>query len=128
MIEKVKRLLTGETLRYLIFGVLTVIVNTVSFKLLNLMMGDIAANTVAFFIAVLFAYWTNSQFVFRTGMAWRSFAEFMAMRICTLPIDDGGMWLLLKLGVNDLIAKVFVNAVIIILNYLASKLFIFKKK
>ena len=128
MIEKVKKLLTGETLRYLIFGVLTVIVNTVSFKLLNLLMGDIAANTVAFFIAVLFAYWTNSQFVFRTGMAWKSFGEFMAMRICTLPIDDGGMWMLLRLGVNDLVAKVFVNAVIIVLNYLASKLFIFKKK
>lgn len=128
MIDKIKKLLTGETLRYLIFGVLTVIVNTVSFKLLGLLMGDIAANTIAFFIAVLFAYWTNSQFVFRTGMAWRSFAEFMAMRICTLPIDDGGMWLLLRLGVNDLIAKVFVNAVIIVLNYLASKLFIFKKK
>ncbi len=128
MIEKVKKLLTGETLRYLIFGVLTVIVNTVSFKLLNLLMGDIAANTIAFFIAVLFAYWTNSRFVFRTGMAWKSFWEFMAMRICTLPIDDGGMWMLLRLGVNDLVAKVFVNAVIIVLNYLASKLFIFKKK
>ena len=128
MIEKVKNLLTGETLRYLIFGVLTVIVNTVSFKLLNLFMGDIAANTVAFFIAVLFAYWTNSMFVFRTGIAWRSFAEFMVMRVCTLPIDDGGMWLLLNLGVNDLIAKVFVNGVIIVINYLASKLFIFKKK
>lgn len=128
MTEKLKTFLKGETFRYLIFGVLTVIVNTVSFKLLNLVMGDIASNTLAFFIAVLFAYWTNSQFVFCTGSSWKSFVEFMTMRICTLPIDDGGMWLLLNAGVNDLIAKTMVNAIIIVLNYLASKLFIFKKK
>lgn len=76
-------------------------------------------NTLAFFLAVLFAYWTNSQFVFRTGMAWRSFLEFMTMRLCTLPLDDGGMWLLLTLGVN---------MVIIVINYLISKLIIFKKR
>ena len=128
MVDRLKQFLTGETLRDLIFGVLTVVVNTVSFKLLNLVMDDIAANTLAFFIAVLFAYLTNSEFVFRTGMAWKSFLEFMAMRICTLPIDDGGMWLLLTLGVNDLVAKCAVNVVIIVINYLASKLVIFKEK
>ena len=49
------------------------------------------------------------------------------MRIGTLIIDDGGMWLLLQNGVNDLAAKIVVNAVIIVINYLASKLLIFKK-
>ena len=128
MIEKFKLFLRSETFRYLACGVLTVVVNTFAYKFLNFMMGDIEANTLAFFIAVLFAYWTNSVFVFQTGIAAKSFVEFMAMRICTLPIDDGGMFLLLNIGVNDLIAKVSVNAVIIVLNYLASKLFIFKKK
>ena len=128
MSEKARALLKGETFRYLIFGVLTVAVNTVSYKLLDLVMGSLPANTLAFFIAVLFAYWTNSRFVFRTGSSWKSFIEFMAMRLCTLPIDDGGMWLLLRLGVNDLLAKCVVNAVIIVLNYLFSKLIIFRKK
>lgn len=128
MVEKLRLFLRGETFRYLIFGVLTVIVNTVSFLLLDLVMGKLAANTLAFFLAVLFAYWTNSQFVFQTGMAWRSFLEFMTMRLCTLPLDDGGMWLLLTLGVNDLLAKCAVNAVIIVINYLVSKLIIFKKR
>ena len=82
MIDKIRRFLTGETLRYLIFGVFAVVVNTASFLLLDLVMGKLAANTLAFFLTVLFAYWTNSQFVFRTGMAWRSFLEFMAMRLC----------------------------------------------
>ena len=128
MIDKIKGFLTAETLRYLIFGVLAVVVNTASFLLLDLIMGEIAANTLAFFLTVLFAYWTNSQFVFRTGMAWKSFLEFMAMRLCTLPLDDGGMWLLLTLGVNDLLAKCAVNVVIIAINYLISKLIIFKKR
>ena len=128
MIDKIRRFLTGETLRYLIFGVFAVVVNTASFLLLDLVMGKLAANTLAFFLTVLFAYWTNSQFVFRTGMAWKSFLEFMTMRLCTLPLDDGGMWLLLTLGVNDLLAKCVVNAVIIVINYLISKLIIFKKR
>ena len=128
MIDKIRRFLTGETLRYLIFGVFAVVVNTASFLLLDLVMGKLAANTLAFFLTVLFAYWTNSQFVFRTGMAWKSFLEFMTMRLCTLPLDDGGMWLLLTLGVNDLLAKCAVNVVVIVINYLISKLIIFKKR
>lgn len=128
MVEKLRLFLRGETFRYLVFGVLTVVVNTASFLLLDLVMGKLAANTLAFFLAVLFAYWTNSQFVFQTGMAWRSFLEFMTMRLCTLPLDDGGMWLLLTLGVNDLLAKCVVNVVIIVINYLVSKLIIFKKR
>lgn len=128
MVEKLRLFLRGETFRYLVFGVLTVVVNTASFLLLDLVMGKLAANTLAFFLAVLFAYWTNSQFVFQTGMAWRSFLEFMTMRLCTLPLDDGGMWLLLTLGVNDLLAKCAVNVVIIVINYLVSKLIIFKKR
>ncbi len=128
MVEKLRLFLKSETFRYLVFGVLTVVVNTAAFLLLNLVMGELAANTLAFFLAVLFAYWTNSQFVFQTGMAWKSFLEFMAMRLCTLPLDDGGMWLLLTLGVNDLLAKCAVNVVIIVINYLVSKLIIFKKR
>lgn len=128
MSEKARALLKGETFRYLVVGVLTVAVNTVSYKLLDMVMESLPANTLAFFIAALFAYWTNSQFVFRTGSSWKSFIEFMAMRLCTLPIDDGGMWLLLHLGVDDLLAKCVVNGVIIVLNYLFSKLIIFRKK
>ena len=128
MTEKLLKLLRGETFRYLVFGVLTVVVNIAAYKLLALAMGSMAANTLAFFIAVLFAYWTNSTFVFRASHTWKNFLEFMGMRIGTLVIDDGGMWLLLAAGVHDLIAKCVVNVVIIVINYLASKLIIFRKK
>ena len=96
--------LAKETLAYLVFGILTVVMNIVAYKLLNLAMGDMAANTLAFFIAVLFAYWTNSSFVFRAEHTWRNFGQFMAMRIGTLFIDDGGMYLLLMWQVDDIIA------------------------
>lgn len=117
-----------ETFRYLVFGVLTVVVNVVSYRVLEPVCGSMPANTAAFFIAVLFAYWTNSTFVFHAGHTWKNFLQFMGMRIGTLAVDDGGMWLLLKWGCNDIVAKCVVNVLIIIINYAASKIIIFRKK
>ena len=117
-----------ETLRYLIFGILTVIVNIGTYRFLTIVFTPLVANTIAFFIAVLFAYWTNSTFVFQTGCSWRSFSQFILMRIGTLLIDNGGMWLMLSAAWNDLFAKCVVNVVIIVINYLVSKLLIFRKR
>ena len=58
----------------------------------------------------------------------RTFFEFMAMRIGTLFIDNGGMYLMLNWNWNDLAAKCIVNFIIIALNYILSKLLIFKNK
>ena len=128
MVRRMRGLFPGETLRYLVFGVLTVVVNIASYRVLELVCGSMAANTAAFFIAVLFAYWTNSTFVFRVRHTWKNFMQFMGMRIGTLVVDDGGMWLLLRWGCNDIVAKCVVNVVIIAVNYLVSKLVIFRKK
>ena len=128
MTEKMLKFCRGETFRYLVFGVLTVAANVGAYKLLKPALGDMAANTAAFFISVLFAYWTNSTFVFRVPHTWKNFLQFMGMRIGTLVIDDGGMYLLLALGWNDLLAKCVINAAIIVINYLASKLVIFRRK
>lgn len=126
--ELLRKYLTGETLRYLFFGVLTVAVNVLSYRLLRLAWGTMEANTAAFFIAVLFAYFTNSWFVFRVPLSWKCFGQFFSMRIGTVVIDNGGMFLLIRWGWDELLAKCVVNAVIIALNYLVSKLFIFRKK
>lgn len=122
-----RKFLTGETLRYGIFGLLTVAVNIASYRLLTPSLGTLAANTAAFLIAVLFAYFTNSRYVFRVPYTWKRFLEFVSMRIGMIFIDDGGMLLLMRWGWNDLLAKIVVNVVIIGLNYLFSKLFIFRK-
>lgn len=117
-----------EAIFYLIFGVLTVIVNTAVFLLLSLILDELVANTIAFIISVLFAYWTNSCFVFKNKMTVKTFVRFFGMRIGTILIDDGGLWLFLNLGCNSLIAKCIINAIVIILNYIFSKFFIFVKK
>ncbi len=128
MRKLISEFLCGETLRYLIFGVLTVAVNVAIYHALVWKLDTLAANTIAFFDAVLFAYWTNSRFVFRVRCTAKSFIQFMTMRIGTLLIDDGGMLLLISWNWNDLLAKCVVNAVIIVLNYLVSKLLVFKKE
>jgi putative flippase GtrA len=117
-----------ETVAYLFCGALTVAVNTLLFLGLSLVCHALIANTIAFFLAVLFAYWTNSVFVFRHKLSWTTFGQFFGMRIGTILIDNGGMWLLLSLDCNKLAAKCLVNVVIIVLNYVFSKFYIFAKK
>lgn len=118
-----------ETFRYLVCGVSTVLVNIISYKLLSTYVWDkLLSNTVAFLLSVLYAYFTNSIFVFRMKCTWKSFSEFFGMRIGTIIIDNGGLILLIWCGVHDMIAKCVVNFIIIAINYILSKLFIFKKK
>ncbi|MBP0956431.1 MAG: GtrA family protein [Oscillospiraceae bacterium] len=130
MIEAVKKILIKyeETILYLIFGFFTVVVNTVLYLSLSLFLNDIIANSIAFVLSVLFAYWTNSKFVFKNPILWETFIKFFGMRIGTILIDNGGMWLLLYLNCNKLISKCAVNIIIIVLNYIFSKFFIFKKR
>lgn len=114
-----------ELIMYGIFGMLTTLLNIALYMTFSMFMHDIAANTLAFFLGVIFAYWTNSCYVFRKKMEIKSFLKFLIMRIGTLLIDDGGMWLLLSLDCNKLLSKCIVNVVVIILNYIFSKFFIF---
>jgi putative flippase GtrA len=117
-----------ETVAYLICGALTVAVNTALYLGLALVLHDMVANTIAFFLAVLFAYFTNSLFVFGHKLSWLTLVRFFGMRIGTILIDDGGMWLLLLINCDKLLAKCLVNIVIIVLNYLFSKFYIFRNK
>jgi putative flippase GtrA len=118
-----------ETIAYLFFGGLTVFFNVVVYyALLSLIRHDMAANSIAYVLSVLFAYWTNSTFVFRQGIGWETFAKFFGMRIGSILIDDGGLWLLLRLGCPRLAAKLAAAIVVIVLNYIFSKFFIFKGK
>lgn len=73
MIKKIFRLFRMETFRYLVFGILTVIVNIASYRIMSLWMNPILANTLAFFIAVFFAYYTNTRFVFCVSFTKKKF-------------------------------------------------------
>lgn len=89
------------------------------------------ANVLSWIAAVTFAYITNKIFVFQSRRTdyFREAAEFASSRLITLFIDMAIMFFTVTVcGMNDKIAKLIVQAAVTILNYLFSKLFVFRKK
>lgn len=125
-----------DVIPYLFFGVCTTIVNVVVYWIaahpLNL--GVMPSTIIAWILAVLFAYITNAKWVFfskATGFneKFKEMISFFACRLATGVLDWLCMFVFVDvLKLNDLIIKILSNILVIILNYLASKLIIFKKK
>ena len=132
--EKIKKLWTKyrEIINYLIFGVLTTVVNIVTFYLLTaLSVNWQISNVIAWITSVVFAYITNKRYVFESSnkSVWKEFLSFVYFRLLSFVIDMGCMYLMIDImNINDLISKVVVNVLVVILNYVFSKLFVFKKK
>ena len=140
-----KKILNRETVTYLIFGVLTTLVNHFFFWRGIKLFGDaytLLINVGCFIIAASFAYVTNKLFVFESkSWRWeilrRELPAFFGARIVSFLIEEAGLWIskdLLHvgryelLGVNGImIAKLALNVLVVVLNYVFSKLFIFKK-
>lgn len=122
-----------QPLLYIIFGVLTTAVNIVVYSLGTdiCQMHYMLANALAWFLSVLFAFVTNKAFVFESR-SWRiqivgkEIGSFFFARLASGVMDMGLMWLLVDvLSVEEMLAKVGVNVLVIIINYVASKLWIF---
>lgn len=124
-----------EALLYLFFGGCTTLVNIISFYIIRKMgVSTYVTNVIAWFLSVVFAFITNKMFVFeskKTDLK-ESFKEgmsFFLFRVLSLGFDTGIMYLFINLlNINELISKVFSNVFVIIINYVFSKIFIFKKK
>ena len=125
-----------ELVRYLFVGVATTLVNYVVYYIATRMLGmtTVPGTWTAWVAAVAFGYVANKAFVFRThcdsalALA-REAAGFFAMRLISLGMETVFMLLLVDvLHFNDLAMKLLVNILVIIANYIFSKLFIFKKK
>ena len=133
-----------EVLTYLIFGVLTTLVNVGLFMALTAWtsLSTAAANAIALAASILFAYITNKLWVFeskQTGFnAVIEFGKFIACRIATGLLDQavvviGVDWLGAMLAMNENTlwiggVKIFANVLVIIANYVVSKVIIFRKK
>ena len=133
-----------EVLSYLIFGGLTTVVNVGLFMLLTgfTALSTGAANAIALAASILFAYVTNKLWVFESRLTgWPAvveFGKFIACRIATGFLDQfivvlGVDWLGAMLGLNENAlwlggVKIFANVLVIIANYVFSKLLIFRKK
>ncbi|MBQ7618252.1 MAG: GtrA family protein [Desulfovibrio sp.] len=124
-----------ELIAYLIFGLLTTLINYVVyfFCLLILNFDYLLSNTLAWILAVLFAFITNKLYVFHSlqwdfFIAFRECWQFFSARIFSLLIESALLWFCVEqLELSEKITKVFTNVLVIVLNYLISKTIIFKK-
>ena len=142
-----KKIANEETVLYLAFGVLTTIVSFGSFAILQAVVGDeyyLINNVGSFICAVTFAFVTNKQFVFKSS-SWKltvflkEFVSFVLARIASfLIIEEGGLFLAvavlkadaIQVGILDgkMVAKIVLAFVAVVVNYIAGKFLVFKKK
>lgn len=120
-----------ELLSYVVFGVLTTIVNFVVYLFFTRICGVnyIISNIISWFLSVLFAYITNRIWVFESSNAniIKEGVVFFVGRLFSGILDTGLMILFIDiLTVGDLIAKVIVQVVVVIFNYVYSKWIVFK--
>jgi len=127
--------LPRETIRYVIAGALTTLVDYGLFLLLTTFrVDDTTANWISIAAAVLFAYFINKLYVFKRhagsfGELALEFIKFMAGRVLTaLPEYFGYPLLLRLLGGRESIVKGVTIVVVFVLNYIISKLFVFRGK
>ena len=121
-----------ELINYLFIGGCTTIISILSYALFAKVCSFdlVVANVLSWIISVLFAYFTNRVIVFNSKNKnyFKEFISFTGSRVITLILDTLLMILFVKtLNMNDMIAKVIVQIVVIIGNYLISKLLVFKK-
>lgn len=139
-----------EPLLYLVFGAVTTVVSLGSYGLLNSLLGEslyLFNNVLSWVLAVAVAYVTNKLWVFenrswRASVLRREIPAFLGARVFSLLVEEAGLYLTMDvLGGSrwamtlpfsyvlegDMICKFIMQVVVVILNYVFSKLVIFKK-
>ena len=125
-----------EVASYLFFGVCTTLINWVSYYILYNMcyVSNVVSTIIAWVLAVTFAFFTNKKWVFESKSysaktVVKESASFILSRVFTGVLDVVIMWVAVDLcAFNATLWKLISNIIVIILNYLLSKLFVFKKK
>ncbi len=121
---------------YLVFGSLTTLINMLVYFILTRLFHRhyLFANAAAWMLAVAFAYATNKKYVFKSGSNKKvgrllEVTGFFVFRAISGMLDMLFMFLLISVAhIHDTISKVFVNVLVVVLNYLFSKYIIFKKE
>ncbi|MGN0468938.1 MAG: GtrA family protein [Acutalibacteraceae bacterium] len=145
-----KALVNKETITYIVFGALTTVVSFVVLKIFDVILGTklyLLSNTISWIAAVIFAYVTNKLFVFESK-SWKpsvlkkEIPSFLGARIASYFIEQGCLWLFMDIigfdgKVFDFIiiklsglmtAKAIASVLVVIINYVLSKFFIFAQK
>ncbi len=155
-IPGVEKLLQYEIVSYLVFGVLTTAVNMLTYLGVGALVGDgyeekvlftlslsdlsyevkwlIVINAIAWITSVLFSFITNKLFVFESsswkiGTVLREFSSFVGARLLSFIIFEELMFMLLVdiFGIHHIVSKLIIAVFVVVFNYVASKLVIFRK-
>lgn len=141
-----KKILNKEVKMYLVFGIMTTIINYSVFAIGIHYWGEnhaLEVNLIAFILATIFAFVTNKKYVFennvngiqKTALA---FLQFVASRVFSMLIEQAGLYISIHwlnvsrfevLSINGImIAKIILSFVAVVINYFMSKWFIFRKE
>ena len=142
--NKIKKLIIKykELITYFIFGVLTTLVNWAVYTALVFVLPDsiqegvkiTVSNAVAWVAGVIFAFITNKHYVFESKTTGKTayfleFFKFVFYRVLSFGMDIGSLALLVEVfKINEYLAKIIGQVLVVILNYVFSKLLIFNQQ
>lgn len=132
--NNIKKLINKEIILYVIFGVLTTIVNLIAYYLFSniININYLISNAIAWIISVVFAYITNKFFVFNSSyinkdVIIEEFIKFMNCRLISGLSEVVLLFLFVDLFLmNDIVAKLIIGVLVALINFIFSKVFIFK--
>ena len=125
-----------EGINYLIFGFLAFVLNYVLYFIFAdaIAMHYMAATVLSWVLTVVFAYWTNRTFVFKSKnkdaqSLGKEFLSFIGARVATEVLELALMFLMVDcVDLNEYLSKFACQVIVIVANYFLSKLWIFKEK
>lgn len=118
----------SEVILYLLFGALTTVLSLAVYYACFWLIGlnYQICNVISWCVGVTFAYITNRKYVFRSGRSLKQILKFWLVRFLSLVLETAMLYILVKKALfNPTIAKPLTQGVVIILNYVFSKLFVF---
>ena len=136
MLNLAKKLLANDKVRYLVAGGCTTFVNLIAFFLLRNLttLSRNLSNVIAIIMAITFAYFANKFFVFRSknnsvSATILEAVSFFGARVVSMAVEVLGFAILCdSFRLSEVLSKFLVQFVVLVLNYLFSKLFVFKKE
>ena len=121
-----------EIINYLIFGGLTTLISIITYALFAKVfhIDYLISNVLSWIIAVLFAYITNKMFVFesKSKKNIKEITSFFFFRVVSLIMEMIILYVFVDmLHIDDLVTKIIAQVIVIVSNYVFSKVFVFKK-
>ena len=122
----------GKFVKFGLVGVLNTLINWIIFTMLNFMgVYYIIANVIAYVIATINSYTWNSRWVFKyNGKDQKeTTTKFILLNLAGLALNTMILYLLVDLiGLNKLISLVITTVIVMVINYIVNKIWVFKEK